>query len=61
MRANEGGNETNLLNPLIPEVHLKILKNSIPTSNKTQRFSITKINWLKSNKERIAIYSENNI
>jgi hypothetical protein len=40
---------------------LIILKHLVPTSKKTQHFSITKINWLKQFKEIVAIYSENHI
>jgi hypothetical protein len=40
---------------------LKIFKHSVRTSKRTQRFTITKINWLTLFKEIIAIYSENHM
>jgi hypothetical protein len=36
-----------------------LFKNAVPASKKTQRFTITKINWLTLCKEIIAVYSEN--
>lgn len=38
------------------QTHLKIFKNSICTSKKIQRFSITKRNWLMSFKQIIIVY-----
>jgi hypothetical protein len=38
-----------------------IFKNSVPTSKKTQRVSIIKINWLMLFREIIAVYSENHM
>jgi hypothetical protein len=46
-----GWNEVNLNNKL---------KNSVCTAKKTQRFSITEINWLMMFKEIIAVCSKNN-
>jgi hypothetical protein len=37
----------------------KIFTNSVPTSKKTQRVSITKINRLMLFREKIAVYSQN--
>jgi hypothetical protein len=42
-----------------PKLVQLIFKNSVRTANKTQHFSITKINWLMLFKEIIAVYTEN--
>jgi hypothetical protein len=41
------------------EIHIIIFKNSVPTSKKTQRVSITNISRLTLLKEIIGVYSEN--
>jgi hypothetical protein len=38
-----------------------MFKNPVPTSKKTQRLSIARIDWLMLFREIIAVYSENHI
>jgi hypothetical protein len=49
------------LNLLKPKLFQIIFKNSVRTAKKTLLFTITKINWLISFKEIIAVYSENHM
>jgi hypothetical protein len=51
--------QSSVLNPLKPKLVKIIFKNSVRTANKTQHFTITKINWLTLYKEIIAVYTEN--
>jgi hypothetical protein len=43
------------------EAVVKIFKNSVVASKKTQHFTITKINWLMLRKEIIPVYTENHM
>jgi hypothetical protein len=50
--------ERNSINPLKPKLVEIWLNNSVRTAEKTQIFTVTKINWLTPFKEIIAVYCE---